>query len=134
VDEGLIERFEADIERMSKDGLSDPEKAEIQNRAKKLAAQAKPSEKDMEQIRALAEQHQALARKFMADHKGEIDAMRQEAQTQGEAIREQARQQMTDSQKLRRQAEEDRREERKERREREHRDPRPEPNPAPPVR
>lgn len=124
VDEEFAKRFEADVERMAKDGLSVQEKAEIQSRAQELAAKMKPSEKDLAEIRALAEQHQVLARKFMADHKDEIDAMRREAQAQGEAIREQARRQMGDAQKLRREAEEHRRE-------RERRDPRPEPAPRP---
>lgn len=124
VDGEFMKRFEADVERMAKDGLSDPERAEIQNRARELSAKVKPSEKDLAQLRALAEQHQALARKFMEDHKDEIDAMRREAQTQGEAIREQARRQMGDAQKLRQQAEEYSRE-------RERRDPRPEPSPRP---
>lgn len=129
VDKGLEQRFEADVERMSKDGLSEEEKAEIRRMAQEFAGKVKPTEEDLAEIRALAQQHEALARKFMEDHKDEIEAMRRDAQVQGEAMREESRRLMQEAQKLR---QEERKEHRNERRhERRNPRPEPEPNPAP---
>lgn len=86
----------------------------------------KPTEKDFAEIRALAQQHQALVRKFREDHQDEIDALRWEAEAPGKAFWKETRRQMREAQKLRQREAEDRHEQR-----REHLNPRPEPEPNP---
>lgn len=127
-DRELESQLEADVERLAQDGISEQEKAEIREKARALAAQARPSEADLARIRALAEQHRELARKYMEEHREEIQALREEARQQSESVRQETRRRMQEDR-------EQRRIESRERRERRTPTaaPAPRPHPAPPA-